>query len=157
MLQIEYYLSAGNQNLVNSPAPHRLLHLCSLFLRPAFIIDITIKKWQESVHRCEFGYMQVILTDISDVDSSFLNLNRITYDEEPATASLRLSGHNEISWIENGSSSIPSILFDWGFSNIFAVFNLYSTCSEPALASQNFILPSACLQNHQHFWSSFKY
>jgi hypothetical protein len=37
---------------------------------------------------------------------------------------------------------------DLGFSNTLAVFNLYRTCRVPADASQNFILPSACLKNN---------
>lgn len=59
------------------------------------------------------------------------------------------SGHKDINCIAKGSSSLPNDLI-FGFSNILAVFNLYNTCNVPALASQNFILPSACLKKNKN-------
>lgn len=87
------------------------------------------------------------LTAVSETDSSLRNLKSTTWLLAPATHSFLLSGHKDINCIANGSSSTPSTLLDLGFSNTLAVFNLYRTCRVPADASQNFILPSACLKN----------
>lgn len=85
------------------------------------------------------------ITVVSNVDSSFRNLNSTTYDEMPATANFLLSGQNDNSCTENRSSSLPSVDLDRAFSNTLAVFSLYNTCRLPALASQNRTLPSVCL------------
>lgn len=79
---------------------------------------------------------------ISAVLSDFLNLNNITWPLAPAMHSRLDSGQIYTNCTANGSSSLPSSDFVRGLSKIFAVFNLYRICSVPALASQNFKVPS---------------
>lgn len=45
-----------------------------------------------------------------------------------------------------GTPTVPSALLPLGFSNTLADFSLHSIWRVPAEASQNFTLPSACLQ-----------
>lgn len=110
-------------------SPHRESETESVYVHPkgqhylSYFLYLLVYKWRKQVFTCT----------TSVVISCLLNLYIIIWAETPATQSIRLSGHQDISWMANGSSSTISALglssLQRTFSNTLAVFSLYSTWS----------------------------